>query len=65
MKPATKLVLVTFALVLTLGSVPAMALPGACELRCFYPNTCYDACVTEDNQYTTCFDYFGGSCDPW
>jgi hypothetical protein len=61
MKPTMKLALVAFALILTLGSVSATALPGACELRCFYPNTCSDTCM-DGSAETTCYHYFGDSC---
>lgn len=64
MKSTLKLALATFVLALALGSAPASALPSACSLRCNYPNTCYDECITDDDVWTTCFDYFGGTCDP-
>jgi hypothetical protein len=61
MKPSIKLAFVIFALVLSLGSVPASALPSACELRCSYPNTCFDDCL-DGETWTTCYDYTDGSC---
>lgn len=57
--------LLAFALALIIGSAPSAALPSACNQRCFYPNTCYDECEAAIGQWTTCFDYFGGFCDPW
>lgn len=64
MKTSLKLGLAAFVLALALSSAPASALPSACSLRCFAPNTCYDECINESNVWTTCFNYLGGSCDP-
>lgn len=49
-----------FILALLLLSTQAWALPSACPLRCQYPNTCYDQCITEDDIWTTCEAYLGG-----
>jgi hypothetical protein len=68
MKPWLKLALATSVLSLTLAlsSTPAAALPSRCDQRCFFPDTCYDECQHQVTlAWTTCFDYFGGSCDPW
>jgi hypothetical protein len=42
---------------------PGLALPSACSLRCSYPGTCYDECVDDENVWTTCYAWMGGSCD--
>jgi hypothetical protein len=62
MKPSLKLALATFVLALALGSAPASALPSACSLRCSYPDTCYDACINDADEWITCFDYTDGAC---
>jgi hypothetical protein len=64
MKPSMKLAFVVLALVLALGSVPASAIPSACQYKCFYPDTCFTDCA-DGETWTTCYAYFGGSCDPW
>ena len=66
MKTTVKLLCATLFLVASVLWVPqeSWALPSACEVRCFYKGTCYDACVLPSNQWTTCYNYFGQSCSP-
>lgn len=65
MKTTMKLLCATLFLVASVLWVPqeSWALPGACELRCYYPNTCDDDCVLPSGEESTCFDYFCGSCN--
>lgn len=65
MKPTVKLGLLAFALALIIGSSPSTAIPSGCHLKCTYPDTCYQQCMSETGQWITCYKYFGGSCDPW
>lgn len=63
MKATTKLFFAALMLTLSfLGAPsPASALPGACHLRCSYPNTCYDPCMDGEIS-TTCYAWRDGSC---
>jgi hypothetical protein len=65
MKPAMKLGLLVCALALIIGSAPSAAIPSACHLKCTYPDTCRQQCLSESGQWITCYQFFGGSCEPW
>lgn len=65
MKPTVKLSLLAFALALIINSAPSTAIPSACNQKCYYPDTCRQQCMTEYGTWITCYQYFGGSCDPW
>ncbi len=64
MKTTTKLFFAALMLTLSFFGAPspASALPGACHLRCPYPNTCYDECIDNTETWTTCYAWRGGSC---
>jgi hypothetical protein len=64
MNKCLRLSLVLAVLILALGSHRGNAMPSACSLRCGVPATCYDGCIDESDNWTTCFDYLCGACEP-